>query len=102
MNSSQDLVYMYIYMKTKALSFYRSRNVLRRHKNQFYWMQIIFLSGIKCLWLAQYVNKFLVRHKKCGPTQNILGPVKKDSGWDGYKREILDLEFCCPSEFSGL
>jgi hypothetical protein len=36
---------------------------LCRHKNQFYWMQIIFLSGTKCLWLAQYVNKFLVRHK---------------------------------------
>jgi hypothetical protein len=39
-------------------------------------MQIIFLSGTKCLWLAQYVNKFLVRHKKFGPAQNILGPVK--------------------------
>ena len=25
--------------------------------------------------LAQYVNKFLVRHKKFGLTQNILGPV---------------------------
>ena len=46
------------------------------HKNQFYWMQIIFLSGTKCLWLAQYVNKFLVRHKKFGPAQNILRPVK--------------------------
>ena len=39
-------------------------------------MQIIFLSGTKCLWLAQYVNQFLVWHKKCGPAQNILGPVK--------------------------
>ena len=47
-----------------------------RHKNQFYWMQITFLSGTKCLWLAQYVNKFLVRHKKFGPAQNILWPVK--------------------------
>ena len=46
------------------------------HKNQFYWMQIIFLSGTKCLWLPQYVNKFLVWHKKFGPAQNILGPVK--------------------------
>ena len=32
---------------------------LKRQKNQFYWMQIIFLSGTKCLWLAQYVIKFL-------------------------------------------
>ena len=47
-----------------------------RHKNQFYWMQIIFLSGTKCVWLAQNVNKFLVRHKKFGSAQNILGPVK--------------------------
>ena len=39
-------------------------------------MQIIFLSGTKCLWLPQYVNKFLVWHKKFGPAQNILGPVK--------------------------
>ena len=39
-------------------------------------MQIIFLSGTKCLSLPQYVNKFLVWHKKIGPAQNILGPVK--------------------------
>ena len=39
-------------------------------------MQIIYLSGTKCLWLAQYVNNFLVRHKKFGPAQNILRPVK--------------------------
>ena len=39
-------------------------------------MQIIFLSGTNCLWLPQYVNKFLVYHKKFGPAQNILGPVK--------------------------
>ena len=38
-------------------------------------MQIIFLPGTKCLWLPQYVNKFLVWHKKFGPSQNILGPV---------------------------
>ena len=37
---------------------------------------IIFLSGTKCLWLPQYVNNFLVWHKKFGPAQNILGPVK--------------------------
>ena len=39
-------------------------------------MQIIFLSGTKCLLLPQYVNKFLAWHKKFGPAQNILGPVK--------------------------
>ena len=39
-------------------------------------MQIIFLSGTKCLRQPQYANKFLVRHKKFGPSQNILGPVK--------------------------
>ena len=39
-------------------------------------MQIIFLSGTKCLRLPQYVNKFLAWHKKFGPAQNILGPVK--------------------------
>ena len=39
-------------------------------------MQIIFLSGTKCLWLPQYVNQFFVWHKEFGPAQNILGPVK--------------------------
>jgi hypothetical protein len=39
-------------------------------------MQIIFWSGTKYLRLAQYENKFLVRHKKFRPAQNILGPVK--------------------------
>ena len=52
------------------------QNLLCQHKNQSYWMQIILLSGTKCLWLPQYVNKFLVWHKRCGPAQNILGPVK--------------------------
>ena len=52
------------------------QKLLCRHKNQFYWMQIIFLSGTKCLWLPQYINKFLVWHKKFGSAQNILGPVK--------------------------
>ena len=50
--------------------------LLCSHKNQFYWMQIIFLSGTKSLWLAQYVNEFLSLIKKFGPAQNILGPVK--------------------------
>ena len=52
------------------------QKLLYRHKKQFCWMQIIFLSGTKCLWLAQYVNKFLGWLKKFGPAQNILGPVK--------------------------
>ena len=39
-------------------------------------MQIIFLSGTKCLRLPQYLDKFLVWHKKFGPALNILGPVK--------------------------
>ena len=37
------------------------------------------LSGTKCLWLPQYVKKFLVWHKKSGPAQNILGPAKGQS-----------------------
>ena len=45
-------------------------------QKKFYWMQIIFLSGTKCLWQPQYANKFLARHKKFGPAQNILGPVQ--------------------------
>ena len=44
-------------------------------------MHIIFLSGTKCLWLPQYVNKFLVWHKKFGPAKNILGPVKGQGMW---------------------
>ena len=34
------------------------------------------LSQQKCMWLSQYINKFLVWHKKCGLAQNILGLVK--------------------------
>ena len=52
------------------------QNFLCRHKNQFYWMQIIFLSGTKFLCLPQYEHKFLVWHKKFGPAQNVSGPVK--------------------------
>ena len=76
-----------------ALSFYRSQNIFCRskwpipeiwlhlvplqkllcqEKKHFYWMQIIFRSDTKFLRLAQYVKKFLIRHKKFGPTQNIL------------------------------
>ena len=35
------------------------QKLLCRHKNQFYWIQTIYLSGTKCLWLPHYVNKFL-------------------------------------------
>ena len=52
------------------------QKLLCGHRIHFYWMQIIFLSGTKSLWLPQYVNKFLVWHKKFGSAQNILGPVK--------------------------
>ena len=55
------------------------QNILCRHKNQYYWLQIIFLSAKTCLWLSQYVNKFLVRQKKFGLAQNILGTVKGQS-----------------------
>ena len=44
-------------------------------QKQFYCIQIIFLCGTRCLWLPQYVNKFLVWYKTFGPSQNILGPV---------------------------
>ena len=39
-------------------------------------MQIIVLSGTKCLSLAHYVNIFGGWLKNFGPAQNILGPVK--------------------------
>ena len=52
------------------------QNLLCRHKKQFCWMLIIFLSYTKCLWLAQYVNNFFIRQKKLGPAQNILQPAK--------------------------
>ena len=54
-------------------------------------MQIIFLSGTKCLWLAQCVNKFLVRHKKFGLAQNILQPVK-GQGISFNKKNILSFQ----------
>ena len=52
------------------------QKLLCPHKNQFYWMQNIFLFGTKFLWQAQYDNKCLDWLKKFGPAQNILGPVK--------------------------
>ena len=39
-------------------------------------MEIILQCGTKGLCLAQNVHKFLVRHKKFGPAQNILGPLE--------------------------
>jgi hypothetical protein len=36
-----------------------------------YYMKIIFWSGTTKLGLAQYVNQFLVWHKKFGPAQNV-------------------------------
>ena len=66
------------------------QKLLCRHKKQFYWMQIIFLSGTKCLWLPQNVNRFLVRHKKFGPAQNILWPVK-GQGMRHWKQQCLNL-----------
>ena len=39
-------------------------------------MKIILWSDTKNLGLAQYVNQFLVWHKKFRPAQNVLGPVK--------------------------
>ena len=48
-----------------------------------------FLSGTKCLWLAQYVNKFLVWHKwNLNYTTLILLQNKNDNG-DGYAMEPL-------------
>jgi len=40
-------------------------------------MKIIFWSGTKSLGLAQYLNQFLVWHKKFGPAQNVFGPAKE-------------------------
>ena len=39
-------------------------------------VEIMFWSITKSLGLAQYVNRILVLHKKLGPAQNILGPIK--------------------------
>ena len=56
-------------------------------------MQIIFLYGTKCLWLPQYVNKFLVWHKKFGPAQTILGPVKGQGTilWHVYSQDHVKI-----------
>ena len=53
------------------------QKLLCRHKNQFYWMQIIFLSGTKYFWLPQHVNEFSVWHKKFGPSPKHFGTCKR-------------------------
>ena len=52
------------------------QKILYQQKNWIYEMEIIIWSGIKKMGLAQFVNQFLVWHKKFGPAQNILGPVE--------------------------
>ena len=52
-------------------------------------MQIIYWSGTKSFQLAQYVNKFLVQHKKFRPAQNILGPVKGQGISGKTKQKLL-------------
>ena len=48
-------------------------------------MKIIFWYGTKSLGPAQYVNPFLVWHKKSGSSQNILGPLKgRGKGLDNF------------------
>jgi hypothetical protein len=69
-------------------AFSASSKTFFRHKNLFYWMQILFLSGTKCLWLAHYVYKFLGWLKKFGPAQNILGPV------EGQGNSCLQFSLC--------
>ena len=54
---------------------------------------IIFLSCTKSLGLAQYVNKFLVRQKKFGPAQNILGPVEGQGKSNFKKRREMFFKF---------
>ena len=71
------------------------QNLLCRHKKQFYWMQIIFYPSPKFLWLPQYVKKFLVWHKKFGPAQNSLGPVKRQGINEKYPYYILRCMYIC-------
>ena len=52
-------------------------------------MQIIFLFRTKCLWLAQYVNKFLVKHIKFGLAQNILRPVKGQGINENFDEKVV-------------
>ena len=56
-------------------------------------MQIISLSGTKILSLPQYLNKFFVWHKKFGPAQNILGPVKGQ----GTSNKYIHILHACPA-----
>ena len=98
-NSNPDAHFLFtILNKSIASSFYRFQNVMCRSKffelaQKLYFILVPLkdfcagsktnfteckssLSGTKCLWLPQYVNKFLVWHKKSGSAQNIWGPAK--------------------------
>ena len=75
-------------------------NCLSQHKNLtafshlqklLCWMQIIFLSGKKCLWLPQQVNKLLVWQKDFGLAQNILGPGKGQGIWKLIKKHMREI-----------
>ena len=44
--------------------------------NLLNWNPIIFWLGTISLELAQYVNQYLIGHKKFGPAQNTFGPVE--------------------------
>ena len=63
------------------------------HKNQFYWIQIIFLSRTKCMWLSQYGNTCLIWlwHKKFAPAQNILGTVKGQGNSLCWRNVVIKL-----------
>ena len=70
------------------------QKLLCRHKKQLCWMQIIFLSDTKCLWLAQYVNKFLGWLKRFGPAQNILGPRKGQGISTNFNKNFFSNVLC--------
>ena len=53
------------------------QKLLCRHKKQFYWMQIIFLSGTNFLWLPQYVNRFFGLAQKIWTCPKHFGTCKR-------------------------
>ena len=75
------------------------QKLLCRHKNQFYWMQIIFLYVTKCLWMPQYVKKKFGLAQKIGPAQNILEPIK-GQGISSLFYTIIQLPTHCEVEIS--
>ena len=60
----------------KNLTAYSASSLVLAQKPILLNANYLFFSGTKCLELTQYVNKCLVWHKKFGPAQNILGPLK--------------------------